>query len=192
MDSEYSIRPMRNEDWEIYHKMMKELLPDDMMRKDQFSNSVKKGNFYTLESNDQMIGQLKIARFGSEEAHLGSIGVAKSHQRRGWGSVLMRYAIDWFKKQDGISTVHLYTQDYNIPAQTMYKKFGFKASGTTWHFFVPFTSLKPSGKHTCQEILEEEIDSVGNKFPSLPAAQIRRYLEDKNTRYYVLTLKDKK
>ena len=192
MNTEYKIRPMKNEDWDTYHKMMRYLLPEDMLWKDQFPNSVKKGNFYALESDDQMVGQLKFARFGSDEAHLSSIGVAKSHQRKGWGSVLMRYAIDWFKKQDGVSTVHLYTQEYNIPAQSMYKKFGFSVAGTTWHYFVPFASLKPPGKYTCQEILSDEIDFVGDQFPSLPSTQIHHFLEDTVTKYYVLTLKDKK
>jgi len=191
MDIVYNIRPMRFEDWDVYHEMIKEILPDDNLRKDQFLNSVKSGSFFVLESDNKMVGQLKVSRFGSHEAHLGSIGVAKSHQRKGWGRILMKYSIDWFKEQDGISTVHLYTQDYNIAAQSMYKKFGFKVTGTTWHYFIPFTSLKPTGNYICQEILEEEINFIGERFPTLPAAQIRRFLDDRDTKYYVLTLKNK-
>jgi len=191
MDVEYNLRPMRNEDWDDFLKMVQEIFPEDVLRKDQFLNSVKKGNFYALEIDGQMTGELKITRFGSDNAHLASIGVARPHQRKGLGSILMKYALEWIRKEEGISTVHLYTQDHNIPAQSMYKKFGFRVTGTTWHYFVPFASLKPEGKYICQEILSDEIDLVGAQFPTLPAAQIRRFIEDRVTKYYVLTLKDK-
>ncbi|MCK5265011.1 MAG: GNAT family N-acetyltransferase [Candidatus Thorarchaeota archaeon] len=192
MGSKYNLRSMTNNDWDILHEMEQEIFEEDQLRKDHFINTVKKGNYFAMEIDGQIFGELNVARFGSDEAHLRRIGVAKSHQRKGYGTILMKHAIDWFKKEDGISTVHLYTQDHNIPAQSLYRKFGFKVTGITWHYFVPFASLKPERKYTCQEILDDEIDFVGDTFPTLPAAQIRRFLEDTETKNYVLTLKDKK
>ncbi|MFX0207555.1 MAG: hypothetical protein ACFFDT_16330, partial [Candidatus Hodarchaeota archaeon] len=70
-----------------------------------------------------------------------------------------------------------------------YKKFGFSISGTTWHYFVPFDSLRPLNIYTCKEILENEIDLVGQKYiDTLPAAQIERFLA--SDEFHVLTLKN--
>ncbi|MFX1607075.1 MAG: GNAT family N-acetyltransferase, partial [Promethearchaeota archaeon] len=138
----------------------------------------------------RIIGNLIVARFGEDEAHLARIGVSKSHQGKGYGSLLMEHAIDWFHEQGGISAAHLYTQDFNKTAQNLYKKYGFTRAGTTWHYFVPYDSIESKKKYTCQEILEEEIDSVGDRFPSLPPEQIRRFLT--YDEYLILTLKDLK
>lgn len=192
MDMGYIIRPMTNNDWDVIHEMEQEIFDEDLLRKDHFINKVKRGNFFALEFDGQIVGELRVTRFGSDEGYLERIGVARSHQRKGIGTILVNHAIDWFKKEDGISTVHLFTQDHNIPAQSLYDKFGFKVTGITWHYFVPFASLKPIGKYSCQEILSDEINFVGNQFPSLPAAQIRRFLDDTETKYHVLTLKDRK
>ena len=103
----------------------------------------------------------------------------------------MNHAVEWFKNPGDIKKVHLYTHDHNVVAQSLYKKFGFRKSGTTWHYFVPFESIKPLGEYSCQEILADEIDFIGERYPSLPAAQIRRYLENTQTKQHVLTLKDR-
>lgn len=187
MGDEHNLRPMKEEDWDRVLEMEQEFFEDDMFRQDQFINRVHRGNFFALEVGGQLVGELAVDRFGSVEGHLGRIGVARSHQRQGLGSMLMDYAIDWFRNKKDISAVHLYTQDYNKPAQTLYHKYGFSKTGTTWHYIVPFNSLKPEGKYTCHAISEAEIELVAKMFLSLPAAQIRRFLE--SDEYHVLTLK---
>jgi predicted GNAT family acetyltransferase len=137
--------------------------------------------------DDKIIGNLIVARFGKEEGYLNRIGVAKEHQGKGFGSKLMEYAIDWFRQEGGIKTVHLHA-DLNEAAQGMYRKHGFTKIGTTWHYFVPFDSLEPIQKYTCHEIQDDEIDSVGSRFPSIPPETIRRFLT--NEKQHVLTLKD--
>jgi ribosomal-protein-alanine N-acetyltransferase len=190
MYSEHSIRPMRVEDWEALHKMEQETFKDDSVSRDQFMRSISTRYFAALESDGQLVGQLTLSRFGEDEGVLNRIGVAKSFQRRGLGSYLLKHAIEWLEKQGDISVVHLYTQDYNIPAQSLYKKFGFEISGTTWHYFVPFATINPNERYSCQQIRDDEIDYVGEQYPTLPATQIRNYLEDEVTKYYILTLKD--
>ena len=74
-------------------------------------------------------------------------------------------------------------------AQGLYKKHGFTKAGTTLHYFVPYSSIKPKMKFNCQELQEDEIEQVGDKFPTIPSEVIRRYLT--SNEYYVLTLKDK-
>ncbi len=190
VDIEYTLRPMKEDDFEEVHEMEQEIFKEDSVRKDTFINSILTRYFVALEVNGEIAGELTLSRFGINEGILNRIGVAKSFQKKGIGSYLMNHALEWFKKEGGISIIHLYTQDYNMTAQSLYKKFGFEITGTTWHYFVPFHTLKPEERYMCQEIRDDEIDFVGEKYSTLPAAQIRNYLEDKVTKYYILTLKD--
>ena len=183
------IRPMKAEDWTQLHEMDVEIFPDDSLQEDWLKKRVERDGCFVLIQDGQIVGNLIVARFGEDEGHLGRIGIAKSQQGKGYGSMLMEYAIDWFRREGEIREVHLYTQDFNKTAQSLYKKYGFKKSGTTWHYFVPHDSVKPKNKHTCQEIQESEIELVGKMFPSLPVKQIRRFLTYEE--FHVLTLKDK-
>ncbi len=183
-----NIRPLKAEDWDEFQTMDKDLFPDDAVEEDWFKNRIERDGAFALIQNGRIIGNLIVARFGEDEAHLGRIGVSKSQQGKGYGSILMEYAIDWFCEQGGIREAHLYTQDFNKSAQRLYMKYGFKRSGTTWSYYVPYASIEPRKKYTCQEIQEEEIDSVGGMFSSLPPGQIRRFLT--YDEHLVLTLKD--
>ncbi|MGD9396606.1 MAG: GNAT family N-acetyltransferase [Candidatus Thorarchaeota archaeon] len=182
------IRPMKPEDWDEFHEMDLELFPDDSMEENHFKKRTENDGCFALMQDNRIIGCLIVARFGEDEAYLGRIGVSKTHQGKGFGSLLMEYAIDWYHEQGGIKATHLLTQDYNKAAQNLYKKYGFKRTGTTWSFYVPYDSVRPQKKYRCQKIQEEEIDPVGSLFPSLPPQQIRRFLSADGQ--LVLTLKD--
>jgi ribosomal-protein-alanine N-acetyltransferase len=191
LDFEHIIRPVKKEDWKVYHQFDKELFSEDAMRRESFDSRVGLDAFYVVESSDgDIIGQLVIGKFGENDAHLKKIGVAKSLQNRGLGTKLMEAALDWFEKV-GIHQATLYTQDYNTIAQNLYKKFGFSVTGTTWHYFVPFSTINPTGLYSCERIRDDEIDTVGVQYyESLPVSQIRRYI--KSDTDLVLTLKDDK
>jgi RimJ/RimL family protein N-acetyltransferase len=189
LDLDYTVRPVKKEDWEAYHQFDEEIFPEDAMRRDRFERRVGLGGFFVVESSDgRLIGQLAIGRFGENDAHLGRIGVAKSMQNKGLGTKLMEAALDWFEKE-GIHRAILYTQDYNKIAQHLYEKFGFSITGTTWHYFVPFSTINPTGIYSCGKIQDGEINMVGEKYgTSFPASQIQRFIEsDENL---VITLKD--
>jgi GNAT superfamily N-acetyltransferase len=180
---------MITDDWKEFHEMDVDIFPDDSMEEDSFGKRVQNDGCFVLGLDECIVGNLIVGPYGENEGYLGRIGVAKAHQGKGYGSMLMEYAIDWFRKQGGIDSVHLYTQDVNKVAQELYRKFGFQKSATTWHFFVPYNMLKPTRECACQGIEEKEIEPVGKKFPSLPATQIRRFLTDEE--YRILTLKNK-
>ncbi len=179
---------MRKEDWDAFQRIDQAIFPDDRMEEATFSDRVELGGFFAVEQEGKLVGQLIVSRFGETGAHLGRIGVAKQLQRQGLGTILMKHAIEWFKEQEGVTHVLLYTQHDNYPAQQLYKRFGFKVTGTTWHFYVPFNTLKPLHQCSCHPILSEEIDTVGKRYQaSMPAAQIRRFLQRE---HLILTLKD--
>lgn len=143
-----NIRPMKAEDWEEFHEMDLELFPDDAMEEKRFKERIEHDGCFALIQDGRIIGNLIVSHFGKDEAHLGRIGVSKSHQGKGYGSMLMEYAINWFREQGGIKVAHLCTQDFNETAQGLYKKFGFKRTGTSWHYFVPYDSVEPVNKYT--------------------------------------------
>lgn len=187
MTADYTIRSMTREDWEKYRKLDVEIFPNNKTNKKSFQELLKREGFYCLEVNGSIIGVLILNEFGDNEGHLQRIGVAKDYQGQGYGKLLMKHALNWFRVQD-CESVHLYTQDFNTAAQGLYKQFGFEIVGKSWHYFVPFASIEPECKCTCQEISREEINEVGEKYEEqLPVGQIRRYLSSE--RNHVLTLR---
>lgn len=187
MTSDYTIRPMNSEDWGAYRQIDEGIFPNNLTSEESFNKLLEKEGFYALEVDDDMAGVLIVNRFGDHEGHLQRIGVAKDYQGNGYGKALMEHALEWFRDRD-CESVHLYTQDFNNVAQSLYTQFGFEIAGTSWHYFVPFDSINPKGKCTCRDISEEEIEEVGQRYETeLPAAQIMRYLYA--GRYHILVLK---
>ena len=182
------IRKMREDDWDQFQIHDAETFPDDLVNEEWFKSRVEREGCFMMELDGALIGQLIVSRFGDDDGHLGRIGLSKNHRRKGYGHLLMDHAMNWFRSQDGIRSVHLYTQHDNFVAQSLYNEFGFVKSGTTWHYFVPFNSLHPSNKYTCHMIEKDEIEGVGQQYGSLPAAQIERFLT--YDEHMVLVLKD--
>ncbi len=182
------IRQLTKDDWEAFEVLDQASFPDDRIIEKFYMLRIENEGCFGLFANDQLVGQLIIALFGDDAGHIGRVAVAPEYRGEGYGSVLMKYAIEWFKQRGGVNTIHLYTPQDNYTAQGLYKKFGFAVAGTTWHHIVPRSSLNPTGRYTCQEIREDEIERVGEKYPALPAGQIRRFLTDE--RFHVMTLKD--
>ncbi len=180
---------MKRNDWPEFHRFDEEIFPEDMASQGGFMERVKQEEFFALKApSGQIVGQLILGQFGDNQGWLKRIGVAVSMQQRGLGTKLMDFAFKWFQEQRTIKKVILYTQHDNVPAQRLYSRFGFKIAGTTWHYFVPFKSLKPLGRYKCQLIQPEEIEAAGEQYNrSLPAAQIRRFHEEDQL---IVTLKD--
>ncbi|MFW9978154.1 MAG: GNAT family N-acetyltransferase [Candidatus Thorarchaeota archaeon] len=187
MNQDISLRKMTTKDWDAFHRFDVLAFPDDTMSEEFFFKRLDRDGFFSLDLKGEMIGQLIISPFGENEGHLGRIAIAPTHQGQGYGNVLLQEAMKWFKDHS-LTKVHLYTQDHNKVAQSLYRKFGFEKSGTTWHYFVPLETLRQRKQFKCQPIELDEIEVVGMRYASLPAAQIRRFLEF--SEHPVFTLKD--
>jgi ribosomal protein S18 acetylase RimI-like enzyme len=184
------IRPMRNDEWAMFHQIDCEIFEkEDQLQKEFFQERVKEPGFLALETKQEaLIGYLVLGQFTEEIAHLGRIGVQKAEQSHGYGSTLMEYAIDWFMKRKGVNEIQLYTQVDNVHAQGLYKKYGFKVIGQTWHYFIPFDILHATGEYLIQIAQPEEYKTIADLFPSsLPTGAIRRFIEREQ---YIHTLKD--
>lgn len=181
---------MTRQDWEGFDRLQQEVVPDDLMSREDFEKRLKRDGFYALRTTAaKIIGCLSMVRFGDTSGHLATLAISRPMQRKGFGSELMDFALKWFQERGGITEVFLYTQQDNYPAQALYRRFGFEVTATTWHYFVPFTAIKPAGKYRCEPIVVKDIEAVGQHFAgSLPATQIRRYLA---SQHKVLILRDR-
>ena len=152
-----------------------------------FQKRVEKGGFFGLFLADALIGSMNLNLFGDDECHFQHILISKEYQGRGFANLLMEHSFEWYR-ENGVRKIHLYTEVTNEVAQSLYRKFGFAIDSRAWHFVVPFSTLKPQKKYTCQEILEEEIGSLDGKFDRFPAGEIRCW--QTNDEKQTLTLKD--
>ena len=125
------IRQLTKEDWEDFEVMDQVSFPEDRINEEFYMMRIEKEGCFGLFINEQLVGQLIIAPFGNDQGHIGRVAVAPEYRGKGYGSVLMKYAIEWFKQRGGINTIHLYTPQDNYTAQGLYKKFGFAVVGTT-------------------------------------------------------------
>ncbi|MBD3408142.1 MAG: GNAT family N-acetyltransferase [Candidatus Lokiarchaeota archaeon] len=186
MREEPILREMTEKDWPEFHSFDIHSFGDDTMKRDSFLKRVTREGFFALEIKKEIVGQLIVAPFGDDQGHLGRVAVAPKHQSKGYGSILVREALKWFRKK-GIKSIHLYTQQDNYIAQGLYKKFGFEISGQAWQFFVPLQSLKGKGLYTCHPIKKDEIKYVEEKYNSFPEGQIQQFLQ---FQHLVFTLKN--
>ncbi|HID56397.1 TPA: ribosomal-protein-alanine N-acetyltransferase [Candidatus Poribacteria bacterium] len=70
-----------------------------------------------------------------DEAHITNIAVAPEHRRKGIGEKLMRHALEMAKSK-GVRKVTLEVRQGNIPAQNLYRKFGFKLLGVRKEYYT--------------------------------------------------------
>jgi RimJ/RimL family protein N-acetyltransferase len=98
----------------------------------------------------KLVGNLTLTRYGDVEKskHVRVLGmlVVDGYRRRGIGTELIAYALDWARAQKGLEKVALGVFSNNRQAFRLYEKFGFKVEGVKKkHYYV-------AGKH------EDEID----------------------------------
>jgi GNAT superfamily N-acetyltransferase len=184
MSIEPAIRPMVVEDFEAFKELhsFEETITDE-----GFNQRVLKGGFFGLFLGDLLVGYMNLNLFSNDEGHFQSIFIGEEHRGKGHSNILMEHAIKWYQEQ-GVKRVHLYTEVDNEVAQGLYRRHGYEIDSRAWHFIVPFSTVKPKKKYTCQDVIEDEMDLVGNLSHRLPAGELRRWGESENRR--ALALKD--
>ena len=71
----------------------------------------------------------------SDEAHITNIAVRKRYQRRGIGELLLISTIDLAKEMEA-STMTLEVRASNLPAQNLYRKYGFTQVGIRYGYYL--------------------------------------------------------
>ncbi|MEI7578882.1 MAG: N-acetyltransferase [bacterium] len=147
----YQIRKPQLADWESYRthrlKMLQEfpeayytsyeenlLFPPEKWE-NYIQASLDAANSITLGAWDQsrMIGSLTISwsdKFKTKHsAEIVGVGVEKEFQGRGIAAALFEEALKFIKAKPQFSKVNLGVNAENLPAISLYKKFGFQESG---------------------------------------------------------------
>ncbi|MFW9805694.1 MAG: GNAT family N-acetyltransferase, partial [Candidatus Thorarchaeota archaeon] len=101
------IRQAILDDWETFHRIDIEIFPEDAMWEDSFRKRVEDDGFFILELQNEMIGYLLVQRYGKDEGYVARIGVVEEHRGEGFGKLLMKHGLYWFRKQGNIKAVHL-------------------------------------------------------------------------------------
>lgn len=80
------------------------------------------------ESSGEIIGHMDLRALlepYTEHRTLLGMGMLKKYQRKGYGELLVNYAINWVKADDVLEQIDLSVLSNNIPAIRLYEKVGF-------------------------------------------------------------------
>ena len=93
-----------------------------------FADSLRAGyDCRTWRLDGELVGYF-ILMVGAGEAHLLNLSVAARHQRSGYGSALLREALDLARRRGGKS-LFLEVRPSNVAAQALYARFGLRRAG---------------------------------------------------------------
>lgn len=177
-------RNIEEKDWREFIEVNKSAFQDDHMEKENFLNHVKDEGFIGLFVANTLVGYL-LMRIMSDYGHLTNIAVSAKHQRKGYGAELMKYSIEFFKKHN-VKKMGLYVETKNVVAIKMYKKFGYKVSNESWHYWIKKEQLEEiETKHLSDtsghiiEVKEEDYDRIVRAFPVINKEELMYHLKSK-------------
>ena len=73
--------------------------------------------------------------------HLGVIAVKPTEWGKGYGSKMMDFTLDYFRKSN-VKKIGLYVEKENERAISLYKKFGFDFAFESWQYWIEERYLK--------------------------------------------------
>jgi ribosomal-protein-alanine N-acetyltransferase len=115
---------MSRSDIESVHRIEVDLFEDPWPRDSFIKDQESRGTVYSYvveEQND--IIAYSVCWYYMRELHIGNLAVKRSHQRKGIGSLLLKYVLEQFEDW---TIIFLEVRLSNIAAQKLYKKFGFR------------------------------------------------------------------
>ena len=94
-----------------------------------FADSIKAKYLCQVLAQDDTIFGYGIMMMSPEEAHILTIGVAASWQKKGWGKKLLQHFIQYARAENAIS-IFLDVRESNHGAAQLYKQMGFQHIAT--------------------------------------------------------------
>lgn len=103
---------------------------DDFWNINVFKSELLNPNskYIIAKIGNQIVGYAGIWK-SVDDVHITNIVTAKKFRRQNIGSILLLNLIEMAESENGISSITLEVNSNNIPAQKLYKKFGFKVVG---------------------------------------------------------------
>jgi ribosomal-protein-alanine N-acetyltransferase len=88
---------------------------------------------YAGLANGHLIGYIMCLN-AVDESSIINLAIDPDHQRKGYGSELLAYALDQLRLE-GIRKVYLDVRSSNLAAQRLYEKYGFRHLGIRKHYY---------------------------------------------------------
>ena len=103
---------------------------DDFWTYNTFKSELENPNskYIVAKTQDKIIGFAGIWKV-IDIAHITNIVTAKAFRNKGIGSIMLSSLIELVQSENDINSITLEVNTNNIPAQKLYKKFGFKNAG---------------------------------------------------------------
>lgn len=103
---------------------------DDFWNINVFKNELLNPNskYIVAKIDNKIVGYAGIWK-AVDDVHITNIVTAKKFRRQNIGSILLSNLIQMARTENGINSITLEVNFNNIPAQNLYKKFGFKIVG---------------------------------------------------------------
>lgn len=116
--------------------------------------------------NDILVG-LALVALEDKKAWISVFGIKKEYRKRGLGEAMLEQVVKGFK-QSGAEKIGLEVLDFNLPANNLYKKHGFKLVS----------------KLTCLEGRLGKTEHAKDKIVKLSYANIENHLEESNNQVW--------
>ena len=103
---------------------------DDFWNYNTFKNELLNENsrYIVAKLNNQIIGFAGIWK-AIDTMHITNIVTIKSFRKNGIGTIMLNKLIELSKSEKEVTSITLEVNSNNIPAQNLYKKFGFRTVG---------------------------------------------------------------
>jgi len=183
-------RKLVKNDWNQFAIVDEESFSEDKMSKKEFLHLLEDRNIIGLFIESNFIGFL-IMIIMEDYGHLNRVAVRKSEQGKGYGTSLMEYSLDFFKKSKATKS-GLYVETDNDAAISLYKKFKYEIVDESWHYVINEDRVKEieekgkKAENTEMVILEpKDFEIIVETFPDINRDELKTHLESLMAENYV-------
>lgn len=133
--SKIEIFPMEVKDIEDVLEIERQSFPNPWSYYAFYSEITSNANAYyiTAKYDKKIIGYAGIWII-IDEGHISNIAVHPNYRRQGIGGILLTHLIE-YSKQKGVKLITLDVREKNLPAQQLYKKYGFEVIGIRKNYY---------------------------------------------------------
>lgn len=190
-----SFKKINPEHWIEFRELEKLTFANDELNKESFLIFINEDGFFGLFEDFKLIGYIFCKNYGNYN-HLHRIAVDPNFQGKGYGSILMNKAINYFSKFN-LPEITLYVETHNESALRLYKKHNFEIKNESWHFILHTKDFRKINEAYYNDnsfsVLEFDLKSImdlKNTFPSINSEEILfKFKEQEKLRKEDRTLK---
>ncbi len=179
-------RKFTENDWTSFEEIAEEAFARENIQKENFLRMLDDEGLVGAFREEKFVGYVRLLLM-EEYGHLGQIAVEKSERGKGYGNELMEYAIRYFENKN-VGSTGLYVETKNIPAISLYEKYGFKKKSESWHYWINEEHIENISKNYQQKdnlefriLTPNDFDTVVKTFPDINSKELKVHLDRPKT-----------